>query len=444
MKVLVVIARGLQSSYVGCYGNEWLATPTLDRLAAEGIVFDQHLADHPDTAGARRSWRAGIHCLPALPAVPLAKESAHDLVKLLRAEKVSTTLIVDGTHPLPADFLADWEQVKRVKSTDATPLEHAMETTQAVLKRLAKRDSWLVWVELATLLPPWQVPPSFQERYFAEDEEGEVEEDETDGEDDEDMDDVEDDEAEIDEEGDETDERTLTPLIDPAPGFVEPAADVTLARLQRSYAGAVAFFDAGLELLLEDLRKRGRLDDMTVIVTSDRGFPLGEHGVVGDFRPWLHDELIHAPLIVRLPGAAHAGQRVGSLTQALDLMPTLLAAFDVPIPPDIHGHDLAPLVRGEVEHVRDYACSGLSIGERIEWALRTPEWSFLLPILQAVEDVPRVPQLFVKPDDCREVNNLLQHNQDLAEHLERVLRGFVAASQVPGRLNPPPLKRLDG
>src|SRR5260370_1450940 len=53
MKFLAIVASGLPLGYVGCYGNEWIATPTLDRLAAEGIVFDQHFADHPDIEPAR-------------------------------------------------------------------------------------------------------------------------------------------------------------------------------------------------------------------------------------------------------------------------------------------------------------------------------------------------------------------------------------------------------
>ena len=64
MKVLVLAARGLQAAYVGCYGNPWIATPNLDALAAEGVVFDQHFADRADAAGARRAWRDGRHHLP--------------------------------------------------------------------------------------------------------------------------------------------------------------------------------------------------------------------------------------------------------------------------------------------------------------------------------------------------------------------------------------------
>src|SRR5205809_5229954 len=73
MRVLVLVVRGLHLGYVGCYGNEWVQTPNLDRLAAEGIVFDQHYADQPDAAGAQRAWQTGCYQLPS----PSEADSVH-------------------------------------------------------------------------------------------------------------------------------------------------------------------------------------------------------------------------------------------------------------------------------------------------------------------------------------------------------------------------------
>ncbi len=50
------------------------------------------------------------------------------------------------------------------------------------------------------------------------------------------------------------------------------------------------------------MRRMGRMDDTLLIFTSDQGEPLGEHGFVRRFRPWLYEELIHTPLIIRMPG----------------------------------------------------------------------------------------------------------------------------------------------
>src|SRR5690348_5615076 len=64
MKALVLTLRGCHLGYLGCYGNGWIATPNVDRLAAQGVVFDQHLADVPDPVIARRTWRDGRHHFP--------------------------------------------------------------------------------------------------------------------------------------------------------------------------------------------------------------------------------------------------------------------------------------------------------------------------------------------------------------------------------------------
>jgi hypothetical protein len=125
----------------------------------------------------------------------------------------------------------------------------------------------------------------------------------------------------------------------------------------------------------------------------------------------------------------------------VDLPPTLLALFGLPAPP-VHGCNLLPLAHAETEAVRAYACSGLRTGASIEWALRTPQWAFLLPIFQDVEDTPRAAQLYVKPDDRWEVNNVIQHHLELAEHLQETLIGFVQAAARPGPLQPPELRDI--
>src|SRR5437868_6078042 len=58
MRILLVKTIGFHLGYLGCYGNDWIATPNLDRLAAEGVVFDQHFVRVPQVAAssAREDW----------------------------------------------------------------------------------------------------------------------------------------------------------------------------------------------------------------------------------------------------------------------------------------------------------------------------------------------------------------------------------------------------
>jgi arylsulfatase A-like enzyme len=423
MKILVLNAAALHLGYLGCYGNEWVATAALDRLAAEGVVFDQHYADRP---GAARSCWTGRYQFPA-PQATEPPAPAPDLRELLEANGVPFVHVTDP-GPLPPD------------AAEGTSLERTLEAVLDTLDHLGAEERWLVWVDLPSLQPPWQVAQEFLDRYFAQpaDAEGEPEEEGEELEADEPLEEEEELEEELAEEIEEDEIEPLTPLTDVSTGPID-AKDLTLLeRLQATYAAAVTQLDTAVGLLVEELGHQGLLDALALVVTADQGLALGEHGIVGAYRPWLHDELIHLPLILRLPGRADAGLRISALTQPVDLLPTLLDLLGLP-EPESHGHSLLPLVRGEKEQVRSYACAGLELGGGLEWALRTAAWGFLLPLRTPPGDAARGPQLYVKPDDRWEVNNLVQHHLEFAERLEQTLRAFIEATRKPGALEAPEL-----
>src|SRR4051812_7712076 len=109
MKVLVIVARGLQTAYLGCYGNPWIETPAVDALAARGVVFDQHFADAADPEGARGAWRQGRYAPPAPGGGdPPPPADVPDLLAALSARGVATHLVVDASRPAPAAFASGW------------------------------------------------------------------------------------------------------------------------------------------------------------------------------------------------------------------------------------------------------------------------------------------------------------------------------------------------
>jgi arylsulfatase A-like enzyme len=406
MKVLVVTVRGLRADYLGCYGNPRVETPALDGLAAAGIVFDRHFADAADPAGARRSWRTGRYTFPTAPPPP----AGADLVTALNAAGVATSLVVDASQPPIEAFARDWQKTDIVTpGGDETPLERTTAAARSALDRLKKNPRWLFWVDLATPLPPWDLPEDFAEHYFRD----EIVEDEE-----------EDDEAEA------VEVEPLTPLPEPTPGPIDPEDDTLYLRIQGSYSAAVTYLDAGIAELLRDVG-----DDVVVLVTSDVGYALGEHGFVGPGLAWPAETVTQLPLIVHLPDQTGAGLHVSALTQAVDLAPTLAALFGIAFP-DARGHDLAALIRGERLEVRPYAVSWLPAGADLGRALRTPEWSLIHPGTAGEEVVPR---LYVRPDDHWEVNDVRQHHDELAEALTRTLHDFEQSASRPGPLAVPPL-----
>jgi arylsulfatase A-like enzyme len=415
MKAVVLVTRGLQAAYLGCYGNAWIDTPALDALAAEGVVFDQHFADAADPEGARRAWRTGHLDISGQPRVPIAP----DLLDVLRERSVFMSLIVDRSRPAPAEFETGWDDVAYAEAdAEGSALEVALDIARATLAELAERSNWLLWLDLASVLPPWETPREFVEPYF---EEGgdEDEEDREDG--DEEREDGEEEEVEETEESEDVNEEAapLTPLAQPPKGPIDPADDELFFRIQSTCAGAVSWLDAAVEQLRDALREAGVEREMLIIVTSDVGLPLGEHGIVGSEQAPLQEEVIHVPLIVRLPEAAEAGRRVAALTQAVDLAPTLAEAFGAALPGS-DGQSLWPLMRGQIEKVRDHAIAMARHGNEAQWCLRTPEWAFLLPASRT--DGEQQARLYVKPDDRWEVNDVRQHHVERAEEFERLLR----------------------
>lgn len=406
MKVLVLEIGSLHLGYLGCYGNDWIDTPHLDRLAAEGVVFDRHYADgQVSRTGCYHYPQPGEGVDQALQAVPL-------LDSYLNQHEVALQHL--SLTSLATDKLRLDKQLNKALTELAAPAPKGQ----------------LLWLALPKLAPPWQVADEYLQRYFGKDEPEDLEEDETEYEDDEEIEEAEDEEV--------AEEPPPEPWLDPPVGPLE-LDDAAWERLQNTFAAVVTQFDDQLGVLLEHLDEAGLAEEVLLLVTAERGLALGEHGVLGECRPWLHEEVVHLPLLMRFPDGREAGRRVAALTQPVDLAPTLLDFLGIALPEGLHGHSLLPLARGEAEKVRDYACTGLAHAGRIEWALRTSEWAFLLPIHQAADEPTRNPQLFVKPDDRWEINNLLQHNLELAEQFEKTLRAFMAASRQPGPWVPPPL-----
>ena len=98
--------------------------------------------------------------------------------------------------------------------------------------------------------------------------------------------------------------------------------------------------DAYLGKLLDYMDVHRMWQDTMLIVATDHGFLLGEHGWWAKNRPLFYEELSHTPLFIWDPRTGVAGERRKALVQTIDLAPTLLSYFGVPIPPDMQGHDL--------------------------------------------------------------------------------------------------------
>src|SRR5207302_4868346 len=107
------------------------------------------------------------------------------------------------------------------------------------------------------------------------------------------------------------------PWLEPLPPTIDAEDDTVFARIQSTYAAAVAQLDARLGQIVADCAEHG-WDDAHWIITGRRGLPLGEHGRAG-FPAALFEELVHVPPNVVWANGRPAGRRVTALTQPIAL-----------------------------------------------------------------------------------------------------------------------------
>jgi arylsulfatase A-like enzyme len=366
MKIVVLDAIGLHAGFLGCYGNESVGTPTLDSLACEGVVFDNHIADCPvlsaDTISSARTGRPGF---------ANRKANDFDLLDLCKQRDWQVDLVRPETLP---NFVA--------------PLLR-------LVKKWQPDRSALLWVDGPSLVPPWSLRTDLLASYFDDEDETE-------------------------------------PWPRPSQGVQTKLSEEDWQRLRYTYAAVVTYFDAQLGVLCESIVEQGWADETLLCVTGRSGLPLGEHDQIGE-GPLLYAERVHVPLVMRLPGEKYAGLRVAALTQPVDFLATFMDyvfqegnAAPNPNSGEVgyeRGASFLPLLEEERDSIRDFAVAALSATAPRNAYLRTREWALVVTRDGGVERR----QLFRKPEDRWEVNDLSLKNLEKTDELEQALNNSLTA-----------------
>lgn len=375
MNAIILVVDRLQAGYVGAWGNTWIETPALDALAVESMVFDQCLVASPRLEHLYGSlWQGEFPS--GLPERP---EQPSPLLSPLTAAGVRTTLLSDEPAVVGHPSAAAFDEVVRLDPPEDTRVADRIDRTHTarcfarVVDWLqSPREPFLLWCHLTGLGGPWDAPMEFRARYA--------------------------------EEGDpdppdsaETPCRMLEEGYDPD----------ELLGISQAYAGQVSLLDDCAGALLEFLQAAPARQSTLFALASSRGFPLGEHRRVGSCDEALYGELVHVPLLIRFPDSLGQAVRSQALVRPADLTPTLLDWWGVAEQqPPFEARSLLPLVREEVESIRDRLC--LTWDDN-EWAIRTPAW-----FLRHADG----PELFTKPDDYWEASNVADRCQTVVELLE--------------------------
>jgi len=133
-------------------------------------------------------------------------------------------------------------------------------------------------------------------------------------------------------------------------GVPSGESEETQRKFAELYDGAVAYVDSCIGRFLEALRERDIYDNASIVFVADHGEQLWEHGRFGHGGSDLYDEIVRVPLIVKPPAETfEPGRVVNAEVSGFDVMPTLLELAGIGPPADLDALSLLPLISGDME-----------------------------------------------------------------------------------------------
>jgi len=384
MNAICLVIDRLHMGYLGAYGNTWIRTPSLDRLAAEGFTFDEAFIESPELGRLYEAYWLGRHAMG-----PLAADTSCSLPALLSARSVSTRLLTDDPTVARHRLAASFGQIVELDLPEPDAPARTVEDTllgqcfaQALEHLDSAREPFLLWCHFRALGKAWDAPREFR---LANCDEGDPEPPET-----------------------------VAVAGKMLPEDYDPDE---LLGFSQVYAAQVCVLDACLGVVLDWLTTSPIGRETLLVLTSARGFPLGEHLRVGQCDGALYAELVHVPMLFRIPNGLGASDRSNTLVQPSDLAPTLSEWYGGPFESPGGAKSVFPVLRGVDGGVHDRAAI---LGYGTERAMVTPAW-YLRQASPA--------ELFSRPDDRWGANDVANRCTDIVEAMAVTLSQYEQAMQ---------------
>ncbi|MDG2206296.1 MAG: sulfatase-like hydrolase/transferase [Pirellulales bacterium] len=367
---ICLVTDRLSAGMLGAYGNCWVGTPSFDRLASSALIADQMLLTSPLLGDFYRSiWQSGHE----------SEQSGH-IAEIFSDRGSASLLITDDAevesieNRFTRSCFIDPRSDNQSSDVQRTETENFFSRAADVL--IGIQDPTLVWLHTRCLAGTWDAPYAMREWYAAEDD-------------------------------------PAPPTSQRPPHFYQSERidpDELLGWAQ-AYAAEVALWDQCLGGLLEIIDRHPIFQNAVLLVMGCRGYPLGEHHSVGhglavDADGDLYRELLQLPCLVRLPGGQHAS-RVQRLLQPDDLLKALTtwcARETQQQDPESDFFSSVP-PRSTI----------LSTHQNGNWSVRTPAW-----FLRAQEGKKKTKELYFKPDDLWEVNDLAERCAEVVGAIEQL------------------------
>lgn len=151
------------------------------------------------------------------------------------------------------------------------------------------------------------------------------------------------------------------PLKDWPPYYFVQEGEDSVEHMKYEYAALMTMCDNYLGKVLDAMDKYNLWEDTLLIVNTDHGYLIGEHGWWSKTVMPIYKEIAHTPLFIYDPRTKIQGERRDALTQPIDLPVTILDFFNIPVPKDMLGRSLLPVIENGGK-VRDYALFGYHEG----------------------------------------------------------------------------------
>jgi arylsulfatase A-like enzyme len=355
--IILVSIDALRADFLGCYGFQGSVSPNLDRLAAESLLFERCSSQAPSTLPSVASLFTSLHPIAhgVVARPPPGRGNAADelaartnaipagaitLAEVLRDAGYMTAAFVSNPWLAP---IFDFDRGFGVYDQSTTGLEMSGDrvvraATEWLRGRRPTPSPVFLYIHLMDVHGPYSSP-------------------------------AEDVAAVRDAPGlgadRELTERELSRISEYLlrPSWTGSAEGRRLRGWRSRYAAGVHSVDRHLASFLEELRSLRILDRSAIIITSDHGEELCEHGGWNHGRT-LYEHQLHVPLIIRYPGGKLRGVRVSETVRVTDVMRTLLGLAGCEIPAGVRGRDVTPGSRGADPPEAERIITAAGIGAR--------------------------------------------------------------------------------
>lgn len=208
-------------------------------------------------------------------------------------------------------------------------------------------------------------------------------------------------------------------------GIHEPYGPIDQAPEDAAYDSTIANADEAVGRMVRYLKTHQLYDQSTVILVSDHGEGLGDHGEQAHGL-FVYDETLRVPLIIKSPAGEGAGRRIQAIVQLVDLAPTILDLAKAPIPGNLHGQSLTPFLS------RDGAIPSRSVYSESMYGRLHFGWSQLASLVDGKYQYIQAPreELYDLETDPRQLTNIADARPEVVAALRKELTDLVSEAET--------------